>query len=130
MCKRGPSSGTASANTDGTITYTPNSGFTGTDSYIYTVKDDDGAESDTAEVTIEVNEGNQAPTARADRDTTTAGQSTTTDVLANDNDPDGSHDPPTGTVQSCPASGTASAHTDARIPLPPDTGFPERAAVI
>jgi hypothetical protein len=119
----GPSDGSATANADGTITYTPNSGFTGTDSYIYTVKDDDGAESDTAEVTIEVNEGNQAPTAKADRDTTTLGQSTTTDVLTNDFDEDGSLDPSTVTVQSGPSSGTASANTDGTITYTPSNQF-------
>jgi hypothetical protein len=50
-----PSDGTASANEDGTITYSPDGGFAGTDSYTYTVEDDDGAESGEATVTIEIN---------------------------------------------------------------------------
>jgi len=58
----GPSDGTASANSDGTITYEPNAGFTGTDSYTYTVADSEGARSEEATVTIEVNAPeNQAP---------------------------------------------------------------------
>ena len=39
---------------DGTITYTPIGGFVGTDSYTYTVRDDDNAISNVATVTIEV----------------------------------------------------------------------------
>ena len=51
-----PSDGQATANGNGTITYEPNSGFVGTDSYAYTVEDDDGAESNEATVTITVSE--------------------------------------------------------------------------
>ncbi|MCS3669261.1 PKD repeat protein [Salinibacter ruber] len=50
----GPSNGSASANSDGTVTYAPGGGFTGTDSYTYTVADTDGARSGEATVTIEV----------------------------------------------------------------------------
>ncbi|MCS3682604.1 pimeloyl-ACP methyl ester carboxylesterase [Salinibacter ruber] len=50
----GPSNGTATANADGTIGYTPDDGFTGTDSYTYTVADNDGARSGEATVTVEV----------------------------------------------------------------------------
>ncbi|MCF8025900.1 MAG: tandem-95 repeat protein [Desulfobacteraceae bacterium] len=48
-----PSRGTAADNEDGTFTYTPGSGFTGQDSFTYTVSDSAGA-TDTAEVTIRV----------------------------------------------------------------------------
>ncbi len=48
-----PANGTASLNTDGTITYTPDGGFTGTDSFTYTVADPDG-ETDTATVSVTV----------------------------------------------------------------------------
>lgn len=49
-----PSNGSTTVNGDGTITYTPNSGFAGTDGYTYTVKDNDGALSNEAAVTITV----------------------------------------------------------------------------
>jgi len=45
--------GTAAVNANGTATYTPNSGYSGSDSFIYTVVDADG-DSATATVTIEV----------------------------------------------------------------------------
>jgi hypothetical protein len=48
-----PGSGTAVAHTDGTITYTPDAGFSGTDSFNYTVSDGQGG-SDSALVTVNV----------------------------------------------------------------------------
>jgi hypothetical protein len=58
-----PSSGTATINkNDGTITYTPNSGFTGTDTFEYSISDGNGG-TDTAKVTVTVNAVNHAPVA-------------------------------------------------------------------
>jgi hypothetical protein len=50
-----PTNGTATANADGTITYTPTSGFVGTDSFTYTVMDDLNVVSNVATVSITVN---------------------------------------------------------------------------
>ena len=57
--------GAAISKGDGTVMYTPNTGFTGTDTFTYTVKDNDGATSNEATVTVTVNpsSGNQPPTA-------------------------------------------------------------------
>ena len=118
----GPSNGTTTVNNDGTITYGPNDGFTGTDSYTYSVADDAGV-ADTAEVTIQVNEDNQPPTASADEDTTTAGEPVTTDVLANDTDPDGSLDPSTVEVESAPTTGTTTATDTGTVTYTPENGF-------
>jgi len=49
-----PTNGSAVPNADGTVTYTPNSGYTGSDSFRYTVNDDQGATSNTALVSITV----------------------------------------------------------------------------
>ena len=49
--------GTAVANVNGTVTYTPNAGFTGTDTFKYTVKDNEGATSNEATVTVTVAPG-------------------------------------------------------------------------
>ena len=48
-----PANGTVVVNGDGSVTYTPNSGFTGTDTFEYTITDEQGA-TDTAEVTVHV----------------------------------------------------------------------------
>jgi VCBS repeat-containing protein len=47
----------------GAVTYTPAAGYSGADSFVYTVKDIRGATSNPASVTVTVNPGNQAPTA-------------------------------------------------------------------
>jgi subtilisin len=50
--KTTPSNGTVTINSDNTLTYTPNAGYTGPDSFGYTVSD--GTVTDTANVAIEV----------------------------------------------------------------------------
>ena len=48
-----PANGTAEINTDKTITYTPDAGFSGSDSFRYTIKDsDDRTASATVTVTV------------------------------------------------------------------------------
>ncbi len=47
-----PVNGTAVHNGDGTVTYTPATGYTGDDTFTYTVKDNDGATSNEATVTV------------------------------------------------------------------------------
>ncbi len=49
-----PSKGQTTVNTDGTITYTSNAGFTGADSFKYTAKDSEGTTSNEATVTLTV----------------------------------------------------------------------------
>ncbi|MCU0962796.1 MAG: Ig-like domain-containing protein, partial [Pirellulaceae bacterium] len=52
--EEGPSSGSVVAQVDGSVRYTPRTGFTGTDQFRYTVQDDAGARSNVAVVTITV----------------------------------------------------------------------------
>ncbi|MGV0599578.1 Ig-like domain-containing protein [Mycolicibacterium pulveris] len=81
-----PQYGQASLNDDGTITYTPNPGFHGTDTFSYQL--DDGTDtSNIATVTITVH---QAPlVANDDYVVTDEDTSVLIDVLANDSDPTG-----------------------------------------
>jgi subtilisin family serine protease len=51
----GPRRGRVSSDGKGTLTYTPNRGFKGSDSFTYRVRDDVGAWSNTASVSIQVN---------------------------------------------------------------------------
>ena len=55
-----PTKGTAVLNTDGTVTYTPNSGYTGTDAFSYTVSDGHGG---TASALVSLTVGTPAATA-------------------------------------------------------------------
>ena len=59
-----PTNGSIIDHGDGTVTYTPDPGFIGNDSFTYTIKDGNG-DSDNAIVTISVT-GNSAPIALAD----------------------------------------------------------------
>ena len=77
-----PMNGTVTINTDGTVTYTPNSGFTGTDMFEYEICDPDG-NCDTAIVSITIDE--TTPDATADVDSTAPETPVTISVLDNDN---------------------------------------------
>lgn len=69
--------------------YTPNAGFSGTDSFTYTVSDGKASATATVSVTVAaVNPTNTAPAAANDTATTTQSSSVIVDVLANDSDAD------------------------------------------
>ena len=111
--------GTVTVNPDGTITYTPNPDFNGTDTITYTVKDPSGL-TDTGTITVTVTPVNDAPVAVDDADTTDENTAVTIDVLGNDTDVDGD----TLTIQSVgtPANGTA-AIVAGMIVYTPHAGF-------
>ncbi len=88
---------------DGTVTYTPNPDFNGTDTFTYDVCDPDGL-CDTATVTVTVNSVNDAPVANDDTATTDEDTAVDIDVLGNDSDIDG--DPLTIDSVTQPANGT------------------------
>ncbi len=78
-----PKNGTASVNSDSTVTYTPVQGFLGLDSLTYRVTDVDG-EWDEAKVFINVKPFNMIPEAHDDYATTVVNTPTEINVLAND----------------------------------------------
>jgi hypothetical protein len=83
--------GTVELTGGGGFTYTPNSDFSGTDQFTYTLRDAAGATA-TGTVTIQVNAVNDPPTAQNDAFQTTQGQTLTVvppGLLANDSDPEG-----------------------------------------
>ncbi|MGV6829896.1 MAG: Ig-like domain-containing protein, partial [Flavobacteriales bacterium] len=86
--------GTVVMNSDGSYTYTPPSGYTGPDSFDYSIIDDGNPEAtDTATVYIEVlpieTSGNEPPIANADTASTEIDTPVTGNVLVNDFDQDG-----------------------------------------
>jgi hypothetical protein len=105
----------------GVITYDPADGFSGTDTFTYTVQDNSGNALGPARVTVVVNR----PTANDDFTDTDAGNPVTIDVLANDTDPDGPDklDPATVSVVTPPAHGTASVNPNGTITYTPQDGF-------
>ncbi len=104
-----PKHGTAVLNSDGSFTYTAVAGYTGTDSFQYTVTDDNGGVSNPATVFIRVN----VPTANDDLASFTGTTPVTIDVLANDTDPDGDGHlvPSSVTVVTAPHNGTVTPGT-------------------
>ena len=113
-----PPNGTA-VNNSTDVTYTPDIGFLGDDSFTYTVMDGNGG-SATATVTVTVTSGNQNPVAVDDSATTDEDVTITIDVLANDSDPDGD----TLTIDSVtdPANGSV-VNNGSDVNYTPDAGF-------
>ncbi|EJG1192819.1 tandem-95 repeat protein, partial [Vibrio parahaemolyticus] len=83
----GPANGTVSVNPDGSVTYTPNDNYQGTDSFTYIVTS--GGLSESTTVSVDVTPVNDAPVAKDDTAITDEDTAVTIDVLPNDNDIDG-----------------------------------------
>jgi large repetitive protein len=109
--------GTVKVNTNGTITYTPNANFNGSDAITYSVSDGKGG-TDTATVAVTVAPVNDAPVAQ--NDVATSHSPVTIDVLANDSDPD--NDALTVTKASAP-HGTVVINSDNTLTYNPNDGF-------
>ena len=105
-------------NADGTVTYTPNPDFHGTDTFTYTVSDGQGG-SATATVTVTVT--NRAPEAVNDATTTASGTPVIVPVLTNDSDPE--HAPLTVTAVTPGANGTVTINADGTVTYTPNPDF-------
>ncbi|MBT8144509.1 MAG: tandem-95 repeat protein, partial [Gammaproteobacteria bacterium] len=115
-----PANGSVVHNGDGTVTYTPNTGFNGEDSFTYQVSD--GQASSSATVAVTVNETpNQEPTPANDQAETDEDTAVTINVLANDSDPDG--DPLSVANVTNGDNGSVENHGDGNVTYTPDTGF-------
>ena len=118
-----PSNGTVVDNGDGTLTYTPNAGFTGEDSFTYTVSD--GNSSSDATVVLTVADP-LAPPVAVD-DAASVGLDTplvlnvANDILANDSDPNG--DPLSLDGFTQPSNGTVVDNGDGTLTYTPNAGF-------
>jgi uncharacterized repeat protein (TIGR01451 family) len=113
-----PAHGVVVNNNNGTVTYTPDAGFAGTDTFTFTVGDGHGGTDDaTATVTV----ANAAPVANADTQSVQIDHARTIGVLANDSDPN--NDALTVTILAPPAHGTAAVNPDNTITYTPDAGY-------
>jgi gliding motility-associated-like protein len=84
-----PSNGTAVVQMlTGQITYTPTEGFWGSDSFVYSICDTNGA-CETASVSIVINESNVAPVCEDDEVQMVDGETVSFDVVTNDSDENG-----------------------------------------
>ncbi|MGB3402776.1 MAG: Ig-like domain-containing protein [Microcoleaceae cyanobacterium] len=128
-----PTNGTLTLNNDGTFSYTPAPGFSGTDTFVYEVSDGNGGFA-TATVTLNVGAVNDDPVATDDNfgtneDTTSAA----INLLGNDTDDDGdtlsleSIDGTAitpGTPQSIPVTnGTVNVDAEGVVTFTPDANY-------
>ncbi|MEP3225399.1 MAG: Ig-like domain-containing protein [Parasphingorhabdus sp.] len=111
--------GTVVINPDGTVTYTPDPDFNGTDTIAYTISDGQGGTA-TAIVTVTVNPVNDPPVANDDVATTDEDTPITLNVLSNDTDVDG--DPLTVTGATSP-DGQVTINPDGTVTFTPDPDF-------
>jgi hypothetical protein len=110
-----PANGSAVVNADGTVTYTSAAGFSGTDSFTYTVTNSKGAVS-TATVSVQVF---PADFAKDDYAKTSQDTPVTIGILANDIPTPGA----TITALTRPAGGSAVLNADGSITYTPVAGF-------
>ncbi|WP_254510007.1 tandem-95 repeat protein [Anatilimnocola floriformis] len=117
----GPANGTLTFNTNGSFIYTPNSGFSGQDSFVYSANDGAGF-SNLAAVTIDVSEGT-APVSVDDVFSLNEDESLlipgVTGVLANDGSAVGS----TVALVSGPSSGQLTLESDGGFVYTPEANF-------
>ncbi len=116
-----PSNGSVTNNGDGTVTYTPATGFIGTDGFRYTI-DDGNNHPVSANVTVFVTKRpNQLPNAANDEATTEKNTSVVISVLANDTDPDGDTLSVASVTQ--PANGSVVINPNQTVTYTPNAGF-------
>jgi hypothetical protein len=121
-----PSSGSVKINPDGSVTYTPNPDFTGTDTFVYQACDAQGQQCTTANVTVTVTAPATPPVtpptppvANDDTDTTMLEKPVTIPILTNDTDVQSG----TVTITTPPSHGNVTVNPDNTVTYTPATGF-------
>ena len=114
-----PTHGSVVLNSDGTYTYTPSTGYSGTDSFKVTVFDGRGGVA-TATIVIRVY---AAPIANPDTASTQQGVAVVIPVLSNDTDPDALPLPLSVASLVAPSGGVALINTNNTITYTPTVGF-------
>jgi VCBS repeat-containing protein len=116
----GPAHGNVTVLANGSLQYTPTTNYSGSDLLKYTVRDNSGAVSNEASVTIRVN---GAPVAVNDQLQTFPNTQITISVLANDHDDDGTLVPSSVTIVDKPRNGTAQVNPNGTVLYRPKTSF-------
>lgn len=107
----------------GVFRYTPNDTFDGSDTFTYTVQDEDGQVSGPATVTVTDQPGNNRPLAN-DRDVTVAEDNDTSlSPLTNDQDLNGTLDTASLQVEQQPLNGTLSVGAGGTVSYTPGENF-------
>ncbi len=122
--------GTAVANANGTITFTPSTGFSGVTTFIYQICDN-GSPALCSTATVTVNVGNGlSPIAVNDIGNTNYGVAVTINVLANDSGTDNNLDLTSLTILTQSPNGIAVANTNGTITFTPNSGFSGNAPIV
>jgi len=124
----GPTQGVLTLNADGSFTYTPNTGATGSDTFTYVASDGLAPSANTLVTITIATPANQPPVANDDyasvtRNTGASNNVANVIVLANDTDADGTLNPASVTLVVNPLSGTATVNADGSITYKPKAGF-------
>jgi hypothetical protein len=101
-----PQHGTAVVSSEGTVVYRAEATYRGEDMFVYRVKDNEGAYSNEANVTLSVTLPNEAPVALNDTFSVWTGVARMLDILANDTDRDGTLDKGSVEILTPPAYGS------------------------
>ncbi|MGJ8582061.1 MAG: beta strand repeat-containing protein, partial [Psychromonas sp.] len=108
--------GTVAINDDGTVTYTPDADFNGTDTFTYTNED-----GNTETVTVTVDPVADDTVLVADSATTDEDTPVVIDVVANDTDADGEVSPVASVTDG--TNGTVAINADGTVTYTPDADF-------
>lgn len=111
--------GSVAIGAGGSLTYTPNADFFGTDTISYTISDGAGGTA-TGSVAVSVGAANDAPVAVADTATTAEDTAVTITVLGNDTDVDGD---PLSVTSASATNGTVVVETDGSLSYTPNADF-------
>ena len=119
------SHGSVTVAENGAFSYTPAPGYSGPDSFSYTVSNGSSSAVATVNITVIADPngapGNRAPIAQADTASTAQGTARSIPVLANDSDPDGDTLSVISVMQ--PAHGSAVINPDNSISYTPNAGY-------
>jgi len=119
--KTDPGKGTAVANNDGTVTYTPNKDANGADSFSYEVCDKGATpQCDEANVDVQITPASDGTIARPDEYEVNENGVLNVDAPGNDEDPDG---PLTATTTREPDNGTLVLRPDGSFTYTPNANF-------
>jgi len=116
----GPANGSLVQNGDGSLTYTPQANYIGTDSFTYRV-DDGVLDSNEATVSIQIRPVNDAPVAVADSYSTDEDVPLSFDVRQNDTDADG--DALTVSIIGGPANGSLVQNGNGSLTYTPQANY-------
>ncbi len=115
-----PTNGTVTVGSNGALTYTPNSGYAGADTFQYQITDADG-DTSSANVSVTVVPTDHLPVANADTLTTAEDTTATLNVLSNDTGlEDGGI---VVTLSAAPTNGTVSIGSNGVLTYTPASGF-------